>query len=221
MNFDGCASCAHEAHPISNGMKLILGTKLGMSQIFTKEGSATPVTLVMCMPSHVTQVKSQGHDGYVAVQAGYGSKKHMSKPLVGHTKDMESFRWMREFRMSQEQADEYKRGDAIDVSRFEEGEIVRVSAVSKGKGFQGVVKRWGFHGAPKTHGTKNTLRAPGSIGSSFPQHVLKGKKMAGRMGSEQKTRRMHIVKVDVKNNILLLDGPVPGPSGGLVKIGSV
>lgn len=198
-------------------MKAILGTKLGMSQIFNSDGNAIAVTLVMCAPNKITQIKSQEHDGYAAIQTGYGTKKRLSKPLAGHMKNLGNFRWLREFRMSQVPA-EYKRGDSIDVGNFAEGDMVRVSAVSKGKGFQGVVKRWGFHGSPTTHGTKNTLRAPGSIGSSFPQHVLKGKKMAGRMGGRQTTRRMHIVKVDAKNNILLLDGPVPGPKGGLVKI---
>lgn len=201
-------------------MKAILGTKLGMSQIFNSDGNAIAVTLVTCAPNKITQIKSQEHDGYVALQAGYGSKKGLSKPLAGHMKDLGNFRWVREFRMNQVSL-QYSRGDILNVGNFVEGDIVRVSAISKGKGFQGVVKRWGFHGAPKTHGTKNTLRAPGSIGSSFPQHVLKGKKMAGRMGGRQTTRKMHIIKVDIKNNILLLDGPVPGPKGGLVKIASI
>lgn len=202
-------------------MKAILGTKLGMSQIFDQDGTVTPVTLVVCAPNVVTQVKSSDRDGYSAVQLGAGTKKNLSKPIAGHVKGLGTIRWLREFSVVGEDASAHKRGDAINVSAFSEKDLVRVTAISKGKGFQGVVKRHGFHGAPQTHGTKNTQRAPGSIGSSFPQHVRKGKRMGGRMGGDQVTRRMHVVKVDAKNNFLLLDGSVPGPKGGLVQIRAV
>ena len=202
-------------------MKAILGTKLGMGQIYDNEGNAIPVTLVVCPPNVVTQVKSLDKDGYSAVQLGAGIKKALSKPVAGHVKNLGNIRWLREFHVAGEVPSPYTRGDAIDVSIFSEKDLVHVTGISKGKGFQGVVKRHGFRGSPKTHGTKNTLRAPGSIGSSFPQHVRKGKRMGGRMGGDQTTKRMHIVKIDRGHNLVLLDGPVPGPKGGLVKIEEV
>ncbi|MBI2463291.1 MAG: 50S ribosomal protein L3 [Candidatus Spechtbacteria bacterium] len=200
--------------------KIILGTKLGMSQIFTEQGRVIPVTLISCGPCKVTQTKTKDKDGYNAMQVGFGTKKKLSPAMKGHLKGLEFFRWLRELRLSENQEPTVKRGDVIDVSSFAEKEEVSVTGVSKGKGFQGVVKRWGFAGHFHTHGTKNTERAPGAIGSGFPQHVLKGRKMAGRMGGDQMTRRMKIVKVDAKNNILMLDGPVAGVAGSLVEIRS-
>ena len=199
-------------------MKFILGTKLGMSQIFDEQGRVVPVTLVVAGPCTITQIKSRDKDGYNAVQIGFGFKKKLSKAYAGHLKGLEPFRWIREYRLSQEGDVPYKRGDVIDISLFEKGEKVRVRAISKGKGFQGVVKRWGFAGSSASHGQKSALRAPGSIGSGFPQHVRKGMKMGGRMGADRVTTRMQVVKVDAKNRVIMLGGPVAGPRGGLVEI---
>jgi len=197
-------------------MKFLLGTKLEMTQIFDETGKVIPVTLIEAGPVVVTQVKIAEKDGYDAVQFGYGKKKKLTKPLKGHLKDAGSLRWLREYRV---EASEVKIGDKIDITSFEEGDKVLLSGTSKGKGFQGVVKRHGFHGMPKTHGTKKTHRAGGSIGSQFPQHVRKGRKMAGRMGSDRVTRRsVLIVKIDKENNLIAVKGAVPGSRGSLVEI---
>ena len=206
-------------------MKFLLGTKLEMTQIFDEIGKVIPVTLIEVGPAVVTQVKTLEKDGYDAIQIGYGKKKNLTKPLRGHLKDAGSLRWMREYKRRNEESrikegeENVKTGDKIDVSEFSEGDRVVLSGTSKGKGFQGVVKRHGFHGMPKTHGTKKTHRAPGSIGSQFPQHVRKGKKMAGRMGSDRVTRRgVQIVKIDKENNLIAVKGAVPGARGSLVEI---
>lgn len=203
-------------------MKFILGKKLEMTQIFDKQAKVIPVTLVEVEPCAVVQKKTEKKDGYCAVQVGSGFKKKLTKPLEGHLKGLDKFRYLREFRLHDCQEDEVKkikRGDKIDVSVFKEGDRVKVAGISKGKGFQGVVKRHGFHGAPASHGTKHNLRAPGSIGSAFPQRVWPGKKMAGRMGSDQITlKRVPIVKVDPEKNLLFLKGAVPGRRGTLLKI---
>ena len=197
-------------------MKFLLGTKLEMTQVFGEDGRVIPVTLIDAGAVVVTQVKTKEKDGYEAVQFGYGKKKKLTKPLRGHVKDLGNFRWLREYRA---ETGEVKPGDKFDVSMFSEGDKVTLSGTSKGKGFQGVVKRHGFHGMPKSHGTKKTHRGPGSIGSQFPQHVLKGKRMAGRMGSDRVTRRnVQIVKIDKDNNLLAVKGQVPGARGTLVEI---
>ncbi len=217
-------------------MKFILGTKIGMSQIFDEKGNVVPVTVIEAGPCVVTQVKTSEKDGYIAIQVGLGKKKKISKALQGHLKGLDMFRWVREFRVKSQKSKvknpddkgekemkiELKRGDTLDASIFEEGEKVKVSGVSKGKGFQGVVKRHGFHGAPASHGTKHNLRAPGSIGSSFPEKVFKGMRMAGRMGSDRvSVKNLRVVKVDPKNNLIAVKGAVPGNRGSLVEIRSV
>ena len=200
-------------------MKFILGKKLGMSQIFNEQGKVIPVTLVEAGPCHVIQVRTQEKDGYSAVQIGFESKKdkHTNKAQQGHFKKsgaQGNFRYSREF-----QAEDLKVGDKIDVGIFNPGEIVRVSGISKGKGFQGVVKRHGFSGANATHGTKHNERAPGSIGSAWPQRVFKGKKMAGRMGSDRVTvKGLEIIEVDKDQNILAINGALPGRKGTLLEI---
>ena len=197
-------------------MKFLLGTKLEMTQVFGEDGKVIPVTLIDAGEVVVTQVKTKEKDGYEAVQVGYGKKKKLTKPLKGHMKDLGNFRWLREYRA---ETGEAKSGDKFDVSVFSEGDKVILSGTSKGKGFQGVVKRHGFHGMPKSHGTKKSHRAPGSIGSQFPQHVLKGKRMAGRMGQDRVTRRnVVIVKIDKENNLIAVKGMVPGARGSLVEI---
>jgi len=202
-------------------MKAILGKKLNMTQIWNAEGKVVPVTVIEAGPCTVTQVKSAEKDGYAAVQLGFGNKKKITKPLQGHLKNLPRLRWFREVRcqVSGVSGSEVKRGDAVDVSIFAPGDIVKVSGTSKGKGFQGVVKRHGFHGSPATHGHKDQLRMPGSIGSGGVQKVFKGTRMAGRMGGERATvSNLEVVAVDKEKNQLMIKGAVPGARGGLVVI---
>lgn len=198
-------------------MKFILGEKLGMSQIFDKEGNVIPVTLIRATPNVVFQARAKEKDGYEAVQVGLGERKakNIKKPQRGHFKDLGSPRHIKEFRTN----DKFERGQKIDVSVFKEGDVVKVSGISKAKGFQGVVKRHGFHGAPATHGTKHAHREPGSIGATWPQRVVKGRRMAGRMGGERITvRNLKVVKVDSENSLIAVRGAVPGRRGTLLEI---
>lgn len=169
-----------------------------MSQVF-KDDKVIPVTLIEAGPCKVVQVKTKEKEGYEAVQVGFGKA-------------------FREFRVEKPK---FKVGDEINISSFKVGDIVKVSGISKGKGFQGVVKRWGFKGSPASHGTKHTLRAPGSIGSAFPQKVFKGMKMGGRMGAARITvSGLKVVKVDAENNLLAVEGAVPGRKRTLLEIKS-
>jgi len=205
-------------------MKFILGKKLEMSQIF-KEDKVIPVTLIESGPNFVTQVKTKEKDGYSAVQVGFGDRKekNIKKPQRGHlakiqnTKyKIQNLRWLREFRLDNT---ELKLGDEAKVSNFSAGDKVTVVAISKGKGFQGVVKRHGFHGGPKSHGQKDKLRAPGSIGASWPQFTIKGMKMAGRMGGDKITvKNLEVIEVDAENNIIAVKGAIPGRRGTLVML---
>jgi len=198
--------------------KFILAQKIKMTQIF-QDDKIIPITLLEAGPVVVTQIKTKERDGYCAVQVGFGSKKKISKALKGHLKDLGNFRWVKEFRIDESEINNYKVGDKIDVSLFQEGEKIKISGTSKSKGFQGVVKRHGFHGGPKTHGQKNRLRAPGSIGPTHPQHVVKGRKMAGRMGGERITlKNAKIVKIIPDKNVICIKGAIPGKRGELVEI---
>ena len=173
-------------------MKFILGKKIGMSQVFIDSEDAkkvVPVTLIEVGPCVVTQIREEKKDGYKAVQIGFLEKKKINKPLAGHLKDLGKLRHLKEFRLDkngvgknneEKEKTEYKLGDKIDASVFETGDKVKISGVSKGKGFQGVMKRHGFKGGPASHGQKHSNRKGGSIGSAFPEHVIKGKKMQGR-----------------------------------------
>lgn len=200
-------------------MKYILGKKIGMSQVFGNAGEVVPVTVIEAGPCVVTQVKKSDKDGYEAVQVGFGMKKHNTRPLQGHFKDKGSFRWVREFRVVTRDNAGPSVGDTITVSVFQEGDRVKVGGIAKGKGFQGVVKRHGFSGASRTHGTKHAHRQPGSIGATVPARVIKGMRMAGRMGGGHVTvRHVKVVKVDPENNLLALNGAVPGNRGTLVEI---
>ena len=198
-------------------MKFLLAKKLGMSQVFDEKSNAIPVTVVEAGPCYVTQIRNKDKEGYESVQVGFGKTKKVNKPRTGHLEKikMTDVKWLREFKA----ADEYKLGQEIKVDIFKQGDIVKVSGISKGKGFAGVVKRHGFRGAPASHGTKHNLRAPGSIGSTFPERVMKGKKMAGRMGSNRVSiKNLEIVSVDVENNIIAIKGAVPGIKGSLLEI---
>jgi len=204
-----------------------------MTQIFKEDGQVVPVTLVEAGPCWVTQIRTKEKDGYEAVQLGYGFRKlkNIKKPQKGQLEKIANIkdqlpekmglRWLKEFRIKNNESKikDLKVGDKITVEIFKEGDIVKVSGLSKAKGFQGVVKRHGFAGAPASHGTKHTLRAPGSIGSAFPERVWKGKKMAGRMGGERVTiRNLEIVKIDKENNLLAIKGAIPGRKGTLVEV---
>lgn len=197
-------------------MKFILGKKLEMSQIYSDDGIVTPVTLVQAGPCVVTDVKTEDKDGYNAVQLGFETVKRLNKPEAGHLRGMEALRHLKEFRM--DSPAEVKRGDAIDASVFTPGDTVHVSGTSKGKGFQGVVKRHGFSGSPATHGHKDQERMPGSIGPGGIQRVLKGRRMAGRMGDSRVTvTNLKVVEVR-DGGVIAIKGAVPGARNSLVEI---
>lgn len=197
--------------------KFILGKKLGMTQVY-KGNSVIPVTLIESGVNIVSQVRTKEKDGYEAVQIGFGDIKKVNKPKAGHLKELPKLRWLKEFRVSGSEA---KVGDKIEMSVLTAGDMVTVVALSKGKGFQGVVKRHGFHGGPKSHGQKDRHRAPGSIGASWPQHVIKGMKMAGRMGGDRITvKNLEVIEIDNENSLIALKGAVPGRKGTLVMLKS-
>lgn len=203
-------------------IKGILGKKLGMTQIFAVDGKRIPVTVVEAGPCVVLQKKTVETDGYNALQVGFGAKKthRTNKPAMGHFKKagQGAFADLREFRV--DNVDDYNVGDEISCEGlFAAGDIVDVSGTSKGKGFQGVIKRWNFSGGRSTHGSK-FHRAPGAIGcSAWPSRVFKGKKMAGQMGNERvTTQNLQVVEVRPEQNLVLLKGAVPGPKNGLVTI---
>ena len=196
--------------------KFILGKKIEMTQKFLEDGRVAPVTVVKAGPCTVTQVKGD-KDGYTAVQIGFDKKRVINKPLAGHLKDLSNFRYLREFRVD-DQAD-FARGKIFDVTSFEVGDKLKVTATSKGKGFQGVVKRHGFHGSPASHGHKDQLRMPGSIGATDAARVFKGTRMAGRMGTDTVTvSNLELIEVDAEKGLLYIKGAVPGHRNSLVKI---
>jgi len=187
-----------------------------MSQIFDKTGKVIPVTLIEAGPCTVTQVKSSEKDKYNAIQVGFGRKRKVSKPLSGHLKKLDNFLYLKEFRTEKT---DLKRGDKITVDLFKENDKVAIIGNTKGKGFQGVVKRHNFSGGPASHGHRHVLRRPGSIGAGYPQHVRKGMKMAGRMGNDRITlEKVPVIKVDAEKNLLVVKGPVPGPKNSLIMI---
>jgi len=203
-------------------MAFILGKKLKMTQIWDDD-KILSATLIQAGPAVITQIRSKEKDGYNAVQIGFdATRKKLNKPLKGHVKDLGNFRYLKEFRLSDSASPAelaFKIGDSVDINLFQKGDKVKISGLSKGKGFQGVVKRHGFSGGPKTHGQKNRLRAPGSIGSTAPQRVLIGRKMAGRMGREKVTiKNLKVINIDKDNNIMAVKGAVPGPKGMILKI---
>src|SRR3989344_2337176 len=200
-------------------MKFLLGNKLGMTQIFEK-GQALPVTVLEIKPSVVAQVRTAEKDGYHAIQLGYGHKNKINKPEKGHVKELGQFAVLKEFMTDAPLGKSV--GDKLDVSLFSEGDKVKISAASKAKGFQGVVKRHGFAGGPASHGQKHSLREAGSIGSTWPQRVLKGTRMAGRMGGRRTTASgLRVVKVDLENNLLVITGSIPGRKGAAIEVRSM
>ena len=202
-------------------MKAILGKKIGMTQVFTEDGNVVPVTVVEAGPCVVVQKKTNETDGYNAIQIGYGDIREtlVNKPKTGHFKKAGSDvkRYLKEFRT--DDAESYEIGQQIKADVFETGDIVDVSGVSKGKGFKGVIARWGQHRGPMTHGSRYHRR-PGSMGAaSDPSKVFKGKHLPGHTGVENKTiQNLEIVRVDADKNVLLVKGAIPGAKGGLVTI---
>ena len=195
-------------------MKFLLGRKLGMTTLQDAEQGALNVTLIECDANTVSLLRTTEQDGYIAVQIE--AMKTTKKKLV------------KEFRLdsahvtledAQKELATYEVGKTIDMSIFSVGDVVNVTGISKGKGFQGVVKRHGFKGSPRTHGHKHDLRAPGSIGAQQPQHVIKGKRMAGRMGADRTTvQGLKVVLVDEKKNLMAVQGAVPGVNGRMVEV---
>lgn len=199
-------------------MKFILAKKLNMTQVFAEDGSVIPATVLEAGPVTVTQVKTSQKDGYNALQVGFGNRKakNISKPVLGHLKNT-GYAHLKEFKVEEGEAKNV--GDKIDASVFAAGDTVTVSAVSKGKGFQGVVKRHGFKGGPRSHGQKHSEREAGSIGGGLRNKVPKGMRMAGRMGGDRVTvRNLKVIQADPSANILVVSGAIPGRRGTLVEI---
>jgi large subunit ribosomal protein L3 len=205
-------------------MKFILAKKLHMTQIFAENGEVFPATVLESGSMTVTQVKNKEKDGYEAIQVGFGDRKekNLSKAVIGHLKGLGSFAHIKEIRSKDaavEGAEAKKVGDKIGLDTFAPGDTVAVSAISKGKGFQGVVKRHGFGGGPRSHGQKHSEREPGSIGGGLRNKVPKGMRMAGRMGGDRITvKNLTVLSVDADKNHIIVSGAVPGRRGTLVEV---
>ena len=204
-------------------MKTILGTKEKMTQIFDENGRVHPATVIKAGPVVITQIKTKATDGYNAIQVGFGKKaeKNLSKALKGHFKDLGNFRYVREFLVDEKDISNVKVGDVFEAGLFAKGDQVRISSVSKGKGFQGVVKRHGFHGGRRTHGQKHSEREPGSIGGGGRAggRVAKGMRMAGRMGGDKVTiKNVNVVAVNPEAAEIYVRGAVAGRRGTLIEI---
>jgi large subunit ribosomal protein L3 len=195
-----------------------LGRKIGMTQIFREDGRVVPVTVIEAGPCVVTQIKTRETDGYEAVQLGFGEVKRLNQPKAGHLKVSQQRRYLREVKAND--VSKFEVGQSLGVDLFEEGEILDVIGKSKGRGFAGVMKRWGFHGGPRTHGQSDRARAPGSIGGgTTPGKVYKGMKMAGHMGNRRITvKGLEIVRIDTDRNLIMLKGGIPGSINSLVQI---
>jgi len=196
----------------------LVGKKIGMSQYIEEDGTMVPVTILQAGPCTVTQVKNVLKDGYDAVQLGFETLKKANKPKSGHLQKTGLFRFLREIRT--ENIEGFEIGQEIGPDIFSKGELIRLTGHSKGRGFQGTVKRHGFAGQARTHGQSDRERAPGSIGmGTTPGRVFKGKKMSGHMGDEQVTQKgIEVVKVDSERNLLFVKGGVPGARNGLLMI---
>ena len=202
-------------------MQVILGTKIGMTQIIGEDGVVTPVTILQAGPATVTQIKTVETDGYNAVQVGYGLGKNLSKSVAGHVKkagENISPKILKEFRVDAI-PEGLKLGDTFTVESFKLGDKVAVTGTSKGKGFAGTVKRHNFNESRNTHGFKGNIRRVGSIGSMYPQKVFKGRKMPGRMGHDTVTvKNLTVAYIDTDKNLLGLKGAVPGPRKGIISV---
>lgn len=202
----------------------ILGEKIGMTRIFTKNGESIPVTVILAGPCRVIQRKNLEKDGYNAVQLGFKevNKKKVSKPIIGHFNKfkVEPLKYMREFKV--DDSNKYSSGMEIKVDIFKEGDKVDIISISKGKGFAGAIKRHHFSGGPKTHGQKEYFRTVGSMGATDAARVFKGKKLPGHMGSDRVSmKNIKVVKVDLGRNLILVKGSVPGAKGTMVIINKI
>ena len=204
-------------------MKALIGKKVGMTSVFTDDGKSVGCTLIEAGPCYVTSIQTLDNDGYSSVQLGFveTSEKRMTKRVLGRLKKnkLPSVKYLREFR-DFDDSENLKVGEVLNAGIFNEGDSVKVSGITKGKGFQGVMKRHGFAGAQRTHGQSDRERAPGSIGaSSYPSRVFKGQRMAGRKGGERvSVRNLKVVKVFPESNLLLIKGGIPGAISGLIEI---
>lgn len=197
-------------------MKALLGKKIAMTQLFTKEGNAVPVTLIEAGPCKVLAVKTKETDGYQAVQLGFEA---LSQKKVGKSMKGREFKVVREFRTEKGGPSSFEKGQDLGAGAFQEGDVVKVSGISKGKGFQGGVKRWGFSGRNATRGTKHEHRTIGSVGAARPARVRKGRHMPGHMGAARITvKNLKIMSIDPEKNIIALQGAVPGRRGTLLEI---
>jgi len=200
-------------------MKFILGKKLKMSQMFDEKRDVIPVVLIEAGPCYVTQVKTKEKDKYTAIQIGF---EKLKPSKVKNPQRNTPYRHFKEYRDERKDSQELRVGEKLDISIFKEGDKVSISGISKGKGFAGAVKKWGFKGGSASHGTKHTHRTIGSVGCMFPQRVIKGKKMPGRMGFDRTTvKNLTIAKIDLENNIIAVKGAVPGRRGTLLEIKSM
>ncbi len=202
-------------------MKFTLGIKQNMTQVFDANGKVHPVTILAGGPVTITQVKTVEKDGYKAIQVGFGSKhaNNISKAQKGVFKEMGNFKFVKEFKIPEGDKTDYKVGDKIDLSTFKAGDTVEISSVSKGKGFQGVVKRHGFKGGPRSHGQKHSEREPGSISGGLRTTLRSGMRMAGRMGSDRTTvKNLTVAHIDEAAGFILVKGAVPGRRGTLVEV---
>jgi large subunit ribosomal protein L3 len=203
----------------------ILGHKIGMTQLFAEDGERVPATVIQAGPCYVTAVRDSERDGYRAVQLAFGdtTERRLAKPRLGHLKKAgaPALRHQVEFALGEGDGEDPKVGELVTVEVFEKGQRVKISGRSKGKGFQGTIRRHGFHRGPVSHGSHN-VRAPGSIGASAtPSRVMKGKRLPGQMGNRRVTQRgLEVIDVDAKRNLLIVRGSVPGPAGSLVEVRS-
>ncbi len=204
-------------------MKAIIGRKLQMTQLYTEEGNAVPVTLIEAGPCTVTQVKTPERDGYAALQIAFGTRKpkHVSRPLKGHMDKAGQgyFQVIKEVRLPQDGSESYELGQQLTVDTFQIGDLIDVRGTSKGKGYAGTIKRWGFGRGPDGHGSKN-VREPGSTGNAtYPGRVIKGKKMPGQKGNKRVTvMGLKVIDVRPEDNLLVVKGAVPGARNGIVFI---
>jgi len=191
-----------------------------MTRVFDKSGKLIPVTVIEAGPCVITQVKTEKKDRYNAVQIGFGKAKKISKPKAGLLKKLGMLKHLKEFAIKDIAS--YKVGDKIDVSIFSEGDIVKASGITKAKGFAGVMKRHGFAGGPASHGQKHSARERGSVGPRFPEHVVKGVRMPGRMGGARSTViNLPVLSIDKENNLIALKGAIPGKKGTLIEVVSI
>lgn len=198
----------------------LLGRKLGTLQIFDEEGQLHGATAVEVGPCYVTQIRTEERDGYSAIQIGFGEARKQVKPAEGHLKASGQLKLRHLSEFGLQDGDSFELGQEVKSDLFDVGDLVHVTGTSKGRGFQGGVRRHGFHGGPKTHGQSDRHRAPGSIGAgTTPGRVLKGTRMAGHMGAERKTvQNLKVLARNDEKNVIFVGGSVPGPNGGLVRV---